>query len=93
MAFKPALAALLLLLSTTTLGNPITFDRQTQKQADLFRSQGPSSHGQLKDYLAGLKARYGDRQVTVHMIAHTHDDVGWLKTVDEYFTGTDQDVA
>ena len=27
------------------------------------------------------------------MISHTHDDVGWLKTVDEYFTGTNQEVA
>ena len=27
------------------------------------------------------------------MIAHSHDDVGWLKTVDEYFTGTKQDIA
>jgi alpha-mannosidase len=26
----------------------------------------------------------------VHMIAHTHDDVGWLKTPDEYFTGSNQ---
>jgi alpha-mannosidase len=24
------------------------------------------------------------------MIAHTHNDVGWLKTVDSYFSGTDQ---
>jgi hypothetical protein len=24
----------------------------------------------------------------VHVIPHSHDDVGWLKTVDEYFSGT-----
>ena len=24
---------------------------------------------------------------TVHLIPHTHDDVGWLKTPDEYFVG------
>lgn len=28
-----------------------------------------------------------DEKLTVHMVHHTHDDVGWLKTVDEYFSG------
>ena len=29
----------------------------------------------------------------MHLISHTHDDVGWLKTVDEYFSGSDNDIT
>ena len=25
--------------------------------------------------------------LTVHVVAHSHDDVGWLKTIDDYFYG------
>lgn len=28
------------------------------------------------------------KPLTIHLIAHSHDDVGWLKTVDQYFSGT-----
>ena len=27
------------------------------------------------------------KHLTVHLIPHTHDDVGWLKTYEEYFGG------
>ena len=29
----------------------------------------------------------GGNTLNVHLVPHTHDDVGWLKTVDEYFYG------
>ena len=29
---------------------------------------------------------------TIHVTPHSHDDVGWLKTLDQYFYGSRKDI-
>lgn len=31
-------------------------------------------------------------KLNVHLVPHSHDDVGWLKTVDQYFVGSNNSI-
>ena len=31
-----------------------------------------------------------DQQLTVHLVPHSHQDMGWVKTIDEYYSGANK---
>lgn len=67
--------------------------------AALLQAVSGNPYWRSPDFISELEKRHAKmdftnrvnqhEQLYVHLIAHTHDDVGWLKTVDQYYSGAD----
>lgn len=92
---QSVLAMALLLLGSTAHAGGLNKDQSFKNMPSFYYfMKGKSSHPELKAYIKELQELHAERgNITAHILAHSHDDVGWLKTVDEYFTGQNDDVV
>jgi len=71
------------------------FNAQLPEEARLHPKQAIEKRPHLPP-LKGQPETAGGRNedeetLFVHLVPHTHDDVGWLKTIDQYYSKTNHE--
>ena len=82
----------------------VTFVAAAEAQQEFGKNYVDYTHGAENadaDYMRSLlderEAMVGRGEnpepLTIHLVPHTHDDIGWLKTIDEYYSGYNMGTA
>ena len=78
---------LIISISGLNLRNKGTFTQHANTDSDQTEYSYTSDGFQSSDNEPATKEK-----LNVHIIPHTHDDLGWVKTIDEYYVGANDTV-
>ena len=62
----------------------------TPSVVDSSRSVNNCGYGSCPSFDQSKNKLANGSHLNVHIIAHSHDDTGWLKTVDQYYLGSNR---